>query len=308
MGGGGGVFSGVSRSPEKIAEKIREMSEASAAQFEVELAAEFSGLLAQFNARNTEETARRLAEIRDLLADALDGTFDTLYGGSVAKHTYVDGISDVDSMLILNGPLAEGDPAAVLLHVSNALREKLDAADTVTVGKVAITVTYPDGSELQLVPTVRHEGKLQVPAWESNTWSTINPQQFCDGLTKRNAECGGKLIPTLKLAKTVNATLPEGARLTGYHIESLGVAAFRDYIDERTTVRMLPHFFRRASDLVLSPIVDKTGQSIHVDSHLGPANSPERVALSHTLARIHQRMLNASAAKSKDRWLDLLGD
>lgn len=307
MGGGGGVFGG-SRSPERIADKIREMSEESAAQFEAELASEFSGLLAEFNTRNSAETEQRLSAIRELLADVLDGSFDTLFGGSVAKHTYVDGISDVDSMLILSGVIAEGDPNTVLLQVSNALRARLSPSETITVGKVAITVSYPDGSELQLIPTVRHEGKLRVPAWESNTWSTIDPEQFRAALTKRNADCGGKLIPTLKLAKSVNATLPEGARLSGYHIESLGVAAFRNYSDECSTVRMLPHFFRRASELVMSPMVDKTGQSVHVDSHLGPANSPERVALSHTLARIHQRMLNASAAKSKDRWLDLMGD
>lgn len=308
MGGGGGFFRGTHRSPEQLADQIREMSERNAAEFESVLAGELAKLLSQYNSRNTAETQQRLSDIRELLSDELEQTFDTLFGGSVAKHTYVDGISDVDSLLVLKGGLAESDPAAVLSKVARILQDKLEGAATVSQGRVAITVRYPDGSEVQLVPTIKEGDSLRVPAWEGNNWSTINPQQFQNGLTKRNDECGGKLIPTLKLAKAINATLPEGARLSGYHIESIGVAAFRGYDQECSTVRMLPYFFRRASELVLAPMKDRTGQSVHVDESLGPAGSAAREALSHTLARVHQRLVNASAAKSKDRWLDLLGD
>lgn len=308
MGGSSGTFGGKGRSPAEIAAKIQSQVESSAAQFDAELAGEFNVLLARFNTRNSQEVAVRLANIKDALHDEIEASFDTFFGGSVAKHTYVDGISDVDSMLVVSGPMADADPRTVLNEVSRALREKLDGEATVTSGRVAITVTYNDGMEVQLVPTVSKNGNHHIPAWEENTWSPINPDKFRHGLTKRNNECNGKLIPTLKLAKAVNATLPENARLTGYHIESLGVAAFRGYAEERTTVRMLPYFFKRASELVLSPMVDRTGQSVHVDAHLGAANSDLRQGLSHTLARLHQRMANASAAGSKDRWREILGE
>lgn len=312
MGGSSGSFgrAGSGRTPSEIAEMLRKEAESSALQFEAELSEEFSKLLSRFNARNSEETQDRLQEIKDVLHDSIDpsSSFDTLFGGSVAKHTYVDGISDVDAMLVVNGALADVDPRSVLNKVANALQEKLGAEASVTVGSVAVTVTYADSTEIQLVPSVRLGDELRVPAWEGNSWSTIDPRQFRDGLTKRNGECGGKLIPTLKLAKAINAVLPPSVRLSGYHIESLGVAAFRDYVEERTTVRMLPYFFKRASELVLHPMVDRTGQSVHVDQYLGDAMSSPRLNMSHLLSRIHQRMVNASAAKSRDRWRDLFDE
>lgn len=308
MGGNSGTFGGHGRSPQEIAEKLRKATEAAAAEFDTALAAEFSKLLSRFNSRDTDEINERLSNIKSALGNNLEGSFDTFFGGSVAKHTYVDGISDVDSILIVVGDLSKESPHAILKSIGDTLYDKLKDATEISVGRVAVTVKYSEGPEIQLIPAIEKNNKLHVPAWKTDTWSSIDPTQFKDGLTKRNAECGGKLIPTLKLAKAINANLPEAARLSGYHIESLGVAAFRDYSEEQTTVRMLPHFFKRASSLILTPMTDRTGQSVHVDEYLGPERSEARVALSHTLARIHQRMLNASAAQSSERWLDLFGE
>jgi len=65
---------------------------------------------------------------------------------------------------------------------------------------------------------------------------------------------------------------------------------------------MLPLFFERARKLVLSPIRDNTGQSVHVDEYLGQRNSPERQSVSHLLWRLAKRMRNASTGKSKAQW------
>jgi hypothetical protein len=308
MGGSGGTFRS-GHSPARVAEDIQRIASEQAAEFDAALAKEFTRLLSRFNSRNTQETAERLEAIKAALQEKIEGAFDTLFGGSVAKHTFVDGLSDVDSMLLISGPFAEANPSAMLNKIADVLNAKLGADVEVSHGRVAVTVKYPDGNEIQLVPCLEGDkGRFKVPAWDSNTWSKIDPSQFREGLTKRNEQYGGKLIPTLKLAKAVNNTLPENARLSGYHIESIGVAAFRGYEGEKTTVRMLPYFFRRASELVLAPMTDRTGQSVHVDEHLGPAGSQQRLALSHTLARIHQRMVNASAAGSRDRWLEILGE
>ena len=307
MGGSGGGFGG-SRSLSEIKANVYEHVAANAAAFETELQQEFASLLSKYNARNSAEVAERLEFIKEALHDNVQASFDTLFGGSVAKHTYVDGISDVDSMLVVSGELASKDPRAIIETVATTIRGALAGSAEVSTGNVAITVRYLDNTEIQLVPTIERAGRLHVPAWEKNEWSPISPQQFRDGLTQRNAECGQKVIPTIKLAKAVNATLPEAARLSGYHIESLSVAVFRGYDGEKSTVRMLPHFFKRASELVLAPMADRTGQSVHVDAHLGPANSEARKALSHTLARIHQRMTNASASRSRARWREIMGE
>src|SRR5205085_3963650 len=124
-------------------------------------------------------------------------------------------------------------------------------------------------TEIQVIPAVRTRDGLRVPAWLGNGWAEINPEKFTAALTKRNAQCGGKLIPTIKLAKAINATLPEPHQLTGYHMESLAIAAFRGYDGPQTLPKMLPYFFTRIPDLLLQPIKDKTGQSVHVDTHLG---------------------------------------
>lgn len=115
------------------------------------------------------------------------------------------------------------------------------------------------------------------------------------------------IIPTIKLAKAINGTLPEQQRLSGYHMESLAIAAFRNYGETKTTAAMLPTFFEKAKDLVLTPIRDNTGQSVHVDDYLGPANSEARVNTSHILGRLAKRMRNATAAGSKSQWRALFG-
>ena len=133
------------------------------------------------------------------------------------------------------------------------------------------------------------------------------PENFQKALTRRNEECGGKLVPTIKLAKAVIGNLPDAQRLTGYHVESLAIAAFRSYDGTKTTAAMLPVFFEKARELVLSPISDSTGQSVHVDGYLGSANSVPRQAASHLLNRIAKRMRNASAYQSSDQWEALFG-
>ncbi len=40
----------------------------------------------------------RLEVLKSKLSKELDGTFDQFFGGSIAKHTYVDGLSDIDSL------------------------------------------------------------------------------------------------------------------------------------------------------------------------------------------------------------------
>src|SRR5258707_6172738 len=49
---------------------------------------------------------------------------------------------------------------------------------------------------------------------------------------------------------------------------------------EMTTSAMLPAYFERARELILAPMRDSTGQSVHVDEYLGSANND-----AHGLAR-----------------------
>ncbi|MDR2869891.1 MAG: hypothetical protein LBV04_05540, partial [Deferribacteraceae bacterium] len=199
-------------------------------------------------------------------------------------------------------------PTKILKQMETALRKKLGDTIGVHSGNLAVTIKYKDGPEIQIIPCIKTNNGIRIPNFENNTWSSADPSKFANTLTKSNEKCNGKLIPTIKLAKAINATLPEKLQLTGYHIETLAVTAFQGYTETKTTSSMLPHFFKKASELVLKPITDKTGQSTHVDEYLGKANSTERKMVSHTLDRLYRRMFNASAANSKDRWKELFGE
>lgn len=159
--------------------------------------------------------------------------------------------------------------------------------------------------EIQFVPAVRDGNKIRVPSWTKDDWSQIDPSAFRTGLTKRNEQCGGKLIPTIKLVKAIVATWPGPVQLSGYHVESLAIDAFRGYGGSQTTASMLPHFFERAASSVLAPIRDRTGQSVHVDTYLGKSGSPQRQKASHWCSQTAKRMNTASVQGSLAAWREL---
>jgi hypothetical protein len=304
MGGGGGGGPFVSRTPEQLRQKVRETEDQTAIKgFETTLGGLLSDLLASANSRDVEKVRDRLDEIKDALVGPLETTIDSLFGGSVAKHTYVDGLSDVDSLLVLDDPEWQtAKPSEAIQSVAEILSRELGNDVKVSSGRLAVTVAYPDGQEIQLLPAFKTAGGLKVPSFMGDEWSGIAPEKFQSALTTRNEQCAGKLIPTIKLAKAAVGTLPEQHRLSGYHLESLAIAAFRGYEGPKTTAAMLPVFFEKARELVASPIRDSTGQSVHVDAYLGDAGSPERVAAAHVLGRIAKRMRNASAHMSREQW------
>jgi hypothetical protein len=283
-----------------------EIEDAAITAFQTQLAAILSQLLSPYNERDHALAAKRLAPIEAALRDTHARTFDLLFGGSVAKHTYVDGLSDIDCLLVMDGPELQDDaPADLLRKMADIIEGVADA--TIEVGRMAVTVRYPDGMELQLLPAVDIGGQMRVASNDGEVWSKIDPRAFYDALARRNAECGGKLIPTIKLAKAVLAALENNPGISGYHVESLAIEAFRGYAGVKTTAAMLPTFFERARSLALEPIQDSAGRSVQVDSDLGPANSSQRQDVSLVLGRIARQMRIASAAGSIERWQDFFG-
>lgn len=311
MGGSGGSF-GSGHNPRKIAEQVRETEKGVQDEaFKADLAGLFTTLLGQFNNRDKTLVRNRLDEIMDALGKlAEEQEIDLIFGGSVAKHTYVNGLSDVDCLVIVNDTaLEEAGPHAAIERVAKALADSLGGEAECTAGRLAVTVRYGDDMEIQLLPAVRTDAGLKIPSSRvEGKWSEIDPSKFQAGLTKYNQACANKLVPTIKLAKAIIGQLPDAHQLSGYHIESLAIDAFRGYVGPTTTTAMLPHFFENAKDRVLRPMTDSTGQSVHVDSYMGEAGSTARTNASHILGRIAKRMANASAAGSLPQWKDLFGD
>jgi predicted nucleotidyltransferase len=310
MGGGGGVFS--QYTPDEYKEKIRETTRTTRDEaFETAVSEMINELLAEYNSRDVEAVSEHLDEIKEIIKEEIAGTIQLLFGGSVSKHTYVDGLSDIDVLVTIDkSDLSDLSPKKVLEYVSSRLEDGLRGVEDISVGKLAVTVVFSDGIEIQLLPAIKHDEGVKIPTGKGDDWSNIiRPDKFAARLTKVNQSHGSKVVPVVKLVKGIISQFPENQQLTGYHIESIAIEAFKRYPDSRqTTKAMLRYFFKRAKDIVKTPIRDKTGQSINVDEYLGPENSARRSQTSYTLDGMYRRMKNADTIGSIDEWSEILGE
>jgi hypothetical protein len=307
-GGGGGGSSGGSflgKSPQSVAQSIRELEDkAKSEQFESDVAALLGDVLASANDRNTDAVATHLDEIRRALGKDIEGSVDLLFGGSVSKKTYVDGVSDVDALVVLNNSeLAGKSPKEVCDYFLARLRERFPSTE-VTPDGFALDVQFGDVT-VQIVPVIRKGQDLLLPNDTCTAWSRVQPKAFTDALTAVNKTCANKVVPTIKLAKALMASLPEARRISGYHAELLATEIFTSYDGALTPKAMVQHFFAKAPQLVREPMRDPTGQSRFVDDHLGAAHSVERLTIADSLDRIGRRLRNADGAQSVDQWREL---
>lgn len=305
MGGSGSTYLPRSVSPKQLAEQLRQAeAEVEDATFEGEVEQDLAALLGEYNDRATEPFRALLAELKSDLGDLLDGTVDTLFGGSVSKHTYVDGLSDVDALLILDKTeLSNRPPSDAKELLARSLRDKYGAGE-VHVGALAVTVRLGD-YDVQLLPALRLKDGLRIPAAGQDSWSRINPERFERQLTEANSRLRGRLVPCIKLVKALVATLPEQRRITGYHAESLALRVFEQYEGPRTNKKMTEFFFANSPHHIATRIRDSSGQSHHVDDYLGPPDSPRRRLIADAFARLHRRIRNANGSRSRGAWKEL---
>jgi len=93
-----------------------------------------------------------------------------------------------------------------------------------------------------------------------------------------------------------------------YHAESLAVEVFAGYKGPFTNKEMLRHFFSKGAEQVMSPIRDRTGQSVHVDEYLGSQGSLERKIVSDAFSRAARRMERADSTGRLEDWQNIFGD
>lgn len=249
--------------------------------------------LADLNDRDVETTSTYVEEIESALEAHIESFDRLLFGGSIAKHTYVDGLSDIDSLVVLKEEsLAEETPAEVRDKFRQLLTRQLPQGEirNIRTGAMAVTVEYRDGTEIQLLPAVQSRQGISISSADGSSWTHIQPREFTRQLTECNRRQGNAVVPAIKLAKAITASRLGGVGPSGYHMEALAVAAFEDYSGPRTPKAMVTHLFESASRDVLRPIRDVTAQSPYVDEDLGPANSAARRNLSGGLQRIGSLM------------------
>ncbi len=256
-------------------------------------------LLVDFNDHDTEELRRRLRSIDEALGD--DVQFESfVLGGSVAKHTAVSGLSDVDALLVFDRDSLEGNaPTDILNECMHLLSERLSAADAVAtrIGTLSVTVTYQDGMEIQVLPAVRSGNEFAIPNSTGTGWRITDPYAFRTRLTAANERLNFRLVPTIKVLKSLLTRLPEDQRLSGYHQEALSLETTRNYDGPRTVKALLLHVLENASGRVLEPVADVTGQNRFVDADLGPADSPTRRAVAASLAALARQLRSLTTAE-----------
>jgi hypothetical protein len=279
------------------------------ASYEAGVNAVLEEAVSEYSDRDVEAIRRHIETVKRAIESDVEGTVELLFGGSTQKQTYVNGLSDVDLLARIDDPSLIGRPAQeVLRRFSARIRRRLPNTD-VTPGRLAVTVRYSDGHELQILPALSTGSGVRIPSPSGDGWSNvIRPEAFARKLTEVNRNCGRRVVPTIKLFKGAQESLPENAHLSGYHIESLAVKAFERYEGRRVYKDMLMHFLRHAAEDVKTPISDRTGQSIHVDDYMGAANSQARLRSSSYIDRLARRLEIADRERQIGEWEKIFGD
>ena len=233
-------------------------------------------LLARYTRRNQQAVTRHLESLCSIIRNE-GHVVQTMYGGSVQRGTYVNGLSDVDVLLIVNqSSLVNQTPARVIQQVRRTISGRLPN-NPVRAGNLAVTVGYASGIEIQVLPAIRtNSGGIRIAEPGSTSWSNVvHPETFARRLTEVNEANNGRVVQVIKLAKAMaNCHISRQSRkFSGYHLESLAIRAFRNYPGPQDPNAMLNHFLSHSITAVRSPIADTTGQSGYVDEYLGPANS-----------------------------------
>lgn len=297
MGGSGGSFYS---KPKKLAQEVQEsIDEFFEEHLEADVSSFLSETLANANNRDIEAVSKHIDEIKKALEKDLEDSINILFGGSVAKHTFVDGLSDVDTLLVINDTeLKDKTPSSIKSYMVEKLKERFPSTE-ITQGKLAVTVKFGD-YDIQIIPAIRHGDKIVIPNKSGKEWSEkIHPKAFTQKLTELNKKYNYKVIPVIKLVKSIIYSYPEQKQLSGYHIESMALEIFNDYSGKLTPPRMLKYFFEKAPSFVLKPMKDSTGQSGHLDDYLKGENSLERELAADALKNTARKM---TIARSIEQW------
>lgn len=300
MGGSGGSGNWLSFEKPSQAQAIADSS-----AYEANVNQQLQDLLKDYNNRDVEALRRHLDTIESTLNNDIDINVELRFGGSISKHTYVDGISDADILACVNKSDFQGLSATEALNkFSDLLKSRLPNTN-ISVGTMAVTVKFSDGQEVQVLPAISTPSGYKIPSsLNPGQWSSvIRPKAFAEKLTAVNQACANKVVPTIKLFKSIMDA--KGIDISGYHAESLAIDAFKSYTGTTSNKEMLRHLCQYSQSAVLSPIKDRTGQSLHVDDRLGSENSAARQKLATSLSRIVTQLNAANHSKDTNTWRNL---
>ena len=285
MGNSGGRFHGYGTISARVQMRASEKGTQSS-QREIEINEFLEALLKDFNSRDVNAIQTHLNEIKKVLGREIDGIDAILFGGSISKNTFIEGTSDVDALVFLDGSKYKGESPKTLQNSFYKMLQSRFPHTEIKRGELAVTLEFSD-YEIQLLPAIRENGKIRIADRETKGWSSpINASAFTTQLTKINKINNNKVVPVIKLAKNLFCKLPQQYQLSGYHVEALAVDAFTTYNGRYTLYDMTKHLLNYSTKRILSPMNDITGQSGIIDNYLGAPNSLYRQIISYNIRDI----------------------
>ena len=263
--------------------------------------------LRDYNSRDTEAINRHIRVLRDALEQTDYDVLPTRFGGSISRHTYVDGLSDVDVLLTVNDSSLSGQaPKAVIQKMAELIQQRMPKTN-VSTGDLAVTVKYSDNREIQVLPAIRTKAGIRIANPSRNEWSRVlHPERFAEKLTKVNQANQGQVVPVIKLTKALANHLirRDQDKISGYHIESLAIDAFKNYQGATDLKSMVSHLTDYSAKKVHRPIKDSTGQSRHVDDYMGNQNSTARQTAATNFTRMRDNLNQCKSQGDLDNLFD----
>ncbi|MGD1118412.1 MAG: CBASS oligonucleotide cyclase [Dehalococcoidales bacterium] len=294
---------------QELEQQSRETTRRTAeAEYEQRVSEKLQDNLKQINERDAEKTNERLEAVKAAIESYIDDNVMLRFGGSLSRHTYVNGLSDVDALVILRSEqFAAENPQDLLQEFDALLRRVLPKSVAVKHGDMAVTLTYPDKEELQLLPALKTSTGVRIAA-EGEGWSqVIHPERLARRLTAVNQQHAGRVVPVIKIIKIAIDQWGGKIKPRGHHIDAMAIEAFETYKGKSTTKAMVELFFEYAAHRVKARLRDQTGQSDYLDEYLGKTESEDRNKLSRQFESIHAKLLAANDDLSHQAWLDGLG-
>ncbi len=261
-------------------------------------------LLVRYNQRDTVATRRHIDGLCSILRQQGE-VVQTMFGGSVKRGAYVHGLSEVDVLLIVNqSSFAGRPPADAIAHIKRSIEGALKR-NPVMSGVLAVTVEYADDTEIQVLPAIRTKnGGIRIAQPGKSAWSkVIQPGNFAEELIAVNPAKNGRVVDTIKLAKAMADCFISrpNRKISGYHMECLAMAAFRDQQGELDPRSMLTHLFGYSIRAVMKPVPDSTGQSRYMDEHLGRAGSLPSQRASTYFGQMRAKVKSSKTKQDMDR-------
>jgi|LAHU01.1.fsa_nt_gb predicted nucleotidyltransferase len=260
---------------------------------------------ARISDEKVQNIKNRIDEIKNKLEKCDVEIEDISWEGSYSKKTYVEGLSDID-LLVCLGTYSEttfeykDNSRNALRRLAKIIHERYPKTST-EIGKMAVTVTFSDGIELQFLPAFKYHTGYKIPDPSGDGWIVSYPRRFKQELIERNKSLSWKLKPTIRLIK--NLFEKNDINISSYHLENLALTSLENYNGTNNYVDIITHILSKSKVKIFYKMPDISEQSTYVDDYLGNSHSEKRGDISKKISKIENSLKTLEYSK----WEDLFG-